>query len=146
MYTNLHDPQSWLSVIIEDKSELVILMFSSLKALLSSIVDYAGLFPPAKLKLRNAIANYVQYHQTQESWLLGRFVIPASRLTELETLVADIFSENMITSKLPLSVILSQDWESELKQIQAFNNSKEFKIVTLEFKPLPPEEIKYPLR
>ena len=117
-------------------------MFSSLKVLLSSIVDYAGLFPPAKLNLREAIANYCQYHQTQENWLLGRFVISVSRLTELETLLADRSSENTITSKWSLSVILSEDWESELKQIQAFNNSNKLKIISVEFKSLPPEEIK----
>ncbi len=117
-------------------------MFSSLKVLLSSIVDYAGLFPPAQLNLREAIANYFQYHQTQENWLLGRFVIPVSHLAELETLLADRSSENTITSNCSLSVILSEDWESELKQIQAFNNSNKLKIISVEFKSLPPEEIK----
>ncbi|MDJ0636776.1 MAG: hypothetical protein QNJ34_26590 [Xenococcaceae cyanobacterium MO_188.B29] len=39
-------------------------MFSSLKVLLAAIVDDAGLFPPAKLTMRRAIANYTQYHQT----------------------------------------------------------------------------------
>ncbi len=115
-------------------------MFSSLKVLLSSIVDYAGLFPPAKLNLREAIANYLQYHQTQENWLLGRFVIPVSRLAELETLLADISSDNTITSNLSLSVILSKNWESEVTQIQAF--SSKLQITSVEFKPLPPEEIK----
>ncbi len=117
-------------------------MFSSLKVLLSSIVDYAGLFPPAKLNLKEAIANYVQYHQTHDNWLLGRFVVPASRLAELEKLLADRSSENTIISPWSLSVILSDDWESELKQIQAFNNSDLLRIDSVEFKPLLPKEIK----
>ncbi len=117
-------------------------MFSSLKILLSSIVDYAGLFPPAKLSMREAIANYAQYHQTQDNWLLGRFIIPLSRLIEIETLLADRVSENTITNPWSLSAILSENWESELKQIQAFNNSNKVKIASVEFKPLPPEEIK----
>ena len=117
-------------------------MFSSLKILLSSIVDYAGLFPPAKLSMREAIANYAQYHQTHNNWLLGRFVIPVSRLAEIETLLADRASENAIANPWSLSVILSDDWESELKQIQAFNHSNKIGIDSIEFKPLFPKEIK----
>lgn len=117
-------------------------ILTSLKVLLSSIVDYAGLFPPAKLNLREAIANYIQYHQTQENWLLGRFVIPVSRLAELETLLADISSDNTTTSNWSLSVILSEDWASEVTQIQAFNYSNQLKIASVEFKPLPSAEIK----
>ena len=117
-------------------------MFSSLKVLLSSIVDYAGLFPPAKLSMREAIANYAQYHQTHNNWLLGRFVIPVSRLAEIETLLADRASENAIANPWSLSAILSEDWESELKQIQVFNHSNKIGIASIEFKPLPPKEIK----
>ncbi len=52
---------------------------SSVKILLSSIIDYAGLFPPAKLNLQDAIANYHQYQQTPDNVLLRRIVIPAAR-------------------------------------------------------------------
>ena len=115
-------------------------MFPSLKVLLSSIVDYAGLFPPAKLNLKEAIANYAQYHQTRNNWLLGRFIIPVSRLTELAMLLGDSSLGNNITSKWSLSVIVSKDWESELKQIEAFGNK--IGVASVEFKPLSPAEIK----
>jgi hypothetical protein len=58
-------------------------MLASLRALLSGIIDYAGLFPPAKLPLDQAIRNYARYRQEPESWMLGRFVCPAARLAEL---------------------------------------------------------------
>ncbi|BAU66180.1 hypothetical protein STA3757_35830 [Stanieria sp. NIES-3757] len=112
-------------------------MFSSLKALLSSIVDYAGLFPPAKLTLRDAIANYARYLQAPDQWMLGRFIVPLSQLAELETLLA----ENTLASPWLLSVILSENWELELEQIQAFNYRDKIKIVSVEFKPLSPKEI-----
>jgi hypothetical protein len=112
-------------------------MFLSLKTLLSSIVDYAGLFPPAKLTLREAIANYARYLHTPHQWMLGRLVVPLSQLAELETLLA----ENTLATPWLLSVILSENWESELKQIQAFNYRDKIKVVSVEFKPLPPEEI-----
>lgn len=59
-------------------------MRASLRALLPGVIDYAGLFPPAKLPLDEAFRNYVRYTTTPESWLLGRFVVPAARLLELD--------------------------------------------------------------
>src|SRR5438034_1113104 len=58
-------------------------MSSSLRALLTNVVDYAGLFPPAKLALERAIRHYARYRQNPDRWLLGRFIIPAARLAEL---------------------------------------------------------------
>jgi hypothetical protein len=58
-------------------------MNASLRALLTGIVDYAGLFPPAKLPLDQAISNYARYRAESEAWMLGRFVIPASQLGDL---------------------------------------------------------------
>ena len=118
------------------------MLLSSLKILLSSIVDYAGIFPPAKLSLRDASANYSQYHQIPDNWLLGRFVIPVSQLAELSTLLVNVLLEDKLVTPWSLSAILSDDWESELKQILAFNHSNNLRITSVEFKPLPPEEIK----
>jgi hypothetical protein len=58
-------------------------MRASLRALLTGLIDYAGLFPPAKLAMEEAIANYARYRIEPEAWMLGRFVCPASRLAEL---------------------------------------------------------------
>jgi hypothetical protein len=58
-------------------------MQASLRALLAGILDYAGLFPPAKLPLEQAIRNYARYRTEPESWLLGRFICPAAQLAEL---------------------------------------------------------------
>jgi hypothetical protein len=58
-------------------------MLASVRALLSGIVDYAGLFPPAQLPLDQAVRNYLRYRISTDSWLLGRFICPAARLSEL---------------------------------------------------------------
>jgi hypothetical protein len=55
---------------------------TSLRPFLSAIVDYAGLFPPAKLDMRSAVNAYAKYQDGEESDLLGRFVLPAARLHE----------------------------------------------------------------
>jgi hypothetical protein len=57
---------------------------ASLRALLDGIVDYAGLFPPASLDMRAAVANYASYLASEEAWALGKFVIPIARLPEYE--------------------------------------------------------------
>jgi hypothetical protein len=61
-------------------------MSSSLRALLAGVIDYAGLFPPARLPLDQAFRNHVRYRREAGAWMLGRFVIPAARLHELERL------------------------------------------------------------
>jgi hypothetical protein len=66
-------------------------MTASLRALLTEIVDYAGLFPPAKLTLDEAIRNYARYRQADDAWMLGRFVIPAARLMDLEPYGEELF-------------------------------------------------------
>lgn len=66
-------------------------MIASLRALMTEIIDYAGLFPPAKLTLDAAIRNYARYRQEDEAWMLGRFVIPAARLMDLEPYGEELF-------------------------------------------------------
>lgn len=61
----------------------------SLRALLVGAVDYAGLFPPAQLDLGRAVEAYASYRAGSDAWALGRFVIPASRLAELASLIPD---------------------------------------------------------
>lgn len=75
-------------------------MFASLKALLAEVIDYAGLFPPAKLPLDQAIRNYARYQQGPDAWMLGRFICPAARLAELTP-----FMEEEPEAPLRLSVL-----------------------------------------
>lgn len=59
-------------------------MGSSQRALMEQLIDYAGLFPPAELPLDTAMRNYVEYGNRPERWVLGKFIVPAYRLPELE--------------------------------------------------------------
>jgi len=56
-----------------------------LRALLRGLVDYAGLFPPAKLAMRPAVENYAKYLDSGHHWMLGRFICPVSRLEEFRS-------------------------------------------------------------
>ncbi len=59
----------------------------SLRILLSDAIDYAGLFPPASLEMPAAAQNFARYLNGEFRWMLGRFVVPAERLLELEKLL-----------------------------------------------------------
>ena len=52
-------------------------------ALLSRLIDHAPLFPPASLKLRDAIAEDERARQSRKAFMLARFVCPATLLAEL---------------------------------------------------------------
>ena len=82
------------------------------RALLASLVDYAGLFPPAGLGMAAAVVEYLEARAGTEGWLLGRFVCPASRLTELaEALPPE-------TATLALSVVLDgADMRDDLARV-----------------------------
>lgn len=126
----------------------------SVKVLLSSVVDYAGLFPPAKLGIREAMMNYAQAQMAPYAWMLGRFVLPASRLDEFEALLPQL--EESQTSQWSLSVLLSQDVETELEKVRSHSsvtfpqgnvdvarslNHPNLVVSALEFPALPPKEI-----
>ncbi len=54
-----------------------------MRALLTNLIDYAGLYPPAALALPAALNNYKQYLGSPESWILNRLVLPVSELDNL---------------------------------------------------------------
>src|ERR1022692_3226148 len=58
--------------------------------LLRDLIDYAGLFPPASLAMSAAVANYDGYSRSEWNWILGRFIVPVSRLGEFEAVLAGL--------------------------------------------------------
>jgi hypothetical protein len=90
----------------------------SVRTLLSEIVDYAGLFPPSLVPMKEAAANYAAYRSSAHAWMLGRFVLPVARLNEfLEA------AEEHLTDGDPwqLSVLAGEDIGSTLRDIKLFN-------------------------
>lgn len=57
---------------------------TSLRAFLHHIVDYAGLFPPARLDMATTVRNYASYLAGDDAWMLGRLVVPVARFDEFE--------------------------------------------------------------
>ena len=60
----------------------------SMEALLAQLIDYAGLFPPAKLDMGPTVRNYADYVAGDDAWMLGRLIVPVGRLEEFEAAAA----------------------------------------------------------
>jgi hypothetical protein len=84
----------------------------STRTLLVSIVDYAGLFPPAERDMEAAAAAYHRYRCGEHRWMLGSFVVPAERAGELATAArglgarADARGGDVTADPWPVSVIV----------------------------------------
>ena len=91
----------------------------SISTLLAEIVDYAGLFPPSLLPMKDAVANYAQYRSGEHGWMLGRFVLPVARLNEFLDAGEDLFSDG---DPWRLSVLAGEDIAATIREIKLFNS------------------------
>jgi hypothetical protein len=109
----------------------------SARSLTAGLIDYAGLFAPAALDMQDAIEAYARHLQSADRYMLGRFVVPATRLAEL----SDAAKALRVNSdeEWTLSALVGENYESELRAVAAFNqknDSAKFRAVvdTLELK------------
>jgi hypothetical protein len=93
----------------------------SVDALLAGLVDYAGLFPPASEDMRPALENYASYFQGPERMALGRFIVPVSRVKELEEAGGDLMPRGSRTAPWRLSVLVAEDVPAASEEVQKFN-------------------------
>lgn len=106
---------------------------SVLAPLLDSLVDYAGLFPPAKLAMTEAVQNHASYLTGPHRAVLGRFVLPLANLAEFEDACAHLHVSER--RGWHLSVIGTADPTADRDAILAFNaRLPEAPIVALEAK------------
>jgi hypothetical protein len=100
-----------------------------LRTLLAGSIDYAGLFPPAGLDMADAVRQYEAYRSHPDAWALGRFVVSAARLGELEQAAAAVVppavgagdSSGAAYSGWRLSALLGADAAADLRVIGEFN-------------------------
>lgn len=93
----------------------------ALRALLSGIVDYAGLFPPSSLTMGEAVRNFAEYLDSPDAWALGRFVLPVARLGELEREAAGLLPREAGATPWRLSALAGADLAAEMERIREFN-------------------------
>jgi hypothetical protein len=90
------------------------------RALLEGLVDYAGLFPPAGLGMAEAAAEFTRQRQGPQEWMLGRFVIPAARLDELEEAAGDVLGPGG-GSPWSLSALVGPAFGAHADEVVSFN-------------------------
>ena len=93
---------------------------NAIRALLSEIVDYAGLFPPSQLSMPEAVINYAKYKNSNYNWMLGRFVVPVARLDEFLENARDFFGRDAANG-WHLSVLASEDIYETISRVIEFN-------------------------
>jgi hypothetical protein len=96
---------------------------------LASLIDYAGLFPPAKLSMAASCENFARYLQGEHEWMLGRFVCPVSRLRELSQVASALMPGTFATSGYReyshsepwvISAVIDGPLEQDLDTIERF--------------------------
>ena len=98
-------------------------MIFSLRDLLLSLIDYAGLFPPAALDMRTAARKYAEYREGEYRWALGRFIVPVARLDEFEKAAEGILPDGGWEGNdfWRLSALGGGDLSFDLNRIAEFN-------------------------
>ena len=65
---------------------------------MTGLVDFAGLFPPARLAMPAACEEYLRHSMSEFEWALGRFICPVSRLAEFEKAASILLPGTAATS------------------------------------------------
>lgn len=93
-------------------------MSRAIRVLIDSLIDYAGLFPPAALDMASAVRNYVRYASGPHASALARFVVPAARLEEFSDALRAIGSG----ARPHLSVLLGANIGEDAAAIARLND------------------------
>lgn len=96
---------------------------SALDSLLRGAIDYAGLFPPAGLGMAEAVSNYASYRTGEHAWALGRFVLPASRIAEFESVADPLLPRGPGPTPWRVAALIGSDAEGDLRTVGEFNCS-----------------------
>ncbi|MCG8374065.1 MAG: hypothetical protein MI700_11045 [Balneolales bacterium] len=76
-------------------------MNKSVEHLLSESIDYASLKPPVSMALVDALREYVRITNSEDKWMLSRFVIPYNQVPELRK-----FADRRYRLKGPLNLCI----------------------------------------
>lgn len=107
---------------------------------LRHIVDYAGLFPPSKLPMEEAVANYAGYRTGPEKEMLGPFVVAVDRVSAM--LAAGEDQRLSFRPAWPLSLLMGGNrGEAAIRLQELRRDEVRVEVVALESKAQSPDEI-----
>lgn len=103
----------------------------SITTLVTSLFDYAGLFPPAGLDMQKTTENYARDRMGSHAWMLGRIVCPASKLHKLSEAAAILMPGTYGTSGYRehadildpwgITAVIDRPLDEALELIEAFD-------------------------
>ncbi len=103
----------------------------AVEALLSGCIDFAGMFPPARLELATTVREYCRYHAGGDAWALGSLIVPAGSLAGFRALLPSSAAD------WHTSLLLGPEWENDLRLAQQLGLS----FHVCEFKPSHPVQV-----
>jgi hypothetical protein len=92
-----------------------------MRAFFSGIIDYAGLFPPAAQDMSAAVREYAMHLDGPDRDLLGRFVVPVTRLDEFAAASQSFVNGN--AEKWKVSAIATEHPQVTRDVINRFNST-----------------------
>jgi hypothetical protein len=98
---------------------------TAVETLLTGLIDYAGLYPPAGLDMRTAVRNYLSYQDGPHAFALGRFIVDIARADELHEAAGDALGA------MPLSLIAPPEIDAQKLSVLI---DKGFRIESVEIK------------
>lgn len=100
----------------------------SVRALLNEIIDYAGLFPPSQVSMSEAVLNYATYRNSNYGWMLGRFILPVSRLEEFYESAKEFLPKGR-EATWRLSALAGEDLSQTIRTINEFNRKHSERVI-----------------
>jgi hypothetical protein len=93
----------------------------ALNALLTGLVDFAGLFPPASMDMASAVRAYAGYRTGANARYLGAFVVAAARLDEFASAVSDLGGGAVDQRPWPVSVLAGEPADADIERALRFD-------------------------
>ncbi len=88
---------------------------------LHSLIDYAGLFPPASLPMHEAVPNHDLYRRGPDAWMLGRFVLGSAH-AEAFRMALESVSPSPEIGPWRVAVVVGPDVDRDRDVIQALRS------------------------
>lgn len=98
----------------------------SLASFMHGLIDYAGLFPPAKLNLHDTLKNMLRGQKFTESWMISSLVLPVNQLDNLIVTLIDLgeadafFPISFVASRAESEKDFFDTLNTDIKRIKEF--------------------------
>jgi hypothetical protein len=93
----------------------------ALNDLLTGLVDFAGLFPPAAMDMAAAVRAYAGYRSGPNAGYLGAFVVPAARLDEFASTASDLGGGGVDERPWAVSVLAGEPADADIERALRFD-------------------------